>query len=118
MKILIVEDMSGQSRLIHKAVQKNGCHEIITAPDAFDAFAIMKVISIDVVILDNEMPFVKGMDLLQKIKATKEFESVKVIMITADAEYESFRCLGADGCLHKPFTGVELNTALDSMEKS
>ena len=117
MKILIVEDSSGQSLLIHKIIQKNGSHEVIICKDAFEAYAALKVISsFDVVILDNQLPYVSGMDLLRKIKNTKTLSTTSVLVCTADQDYESFKSLGADACLHKPFTSEEFFEALGKLK--
>jgi two-component system autoinducer 2 sensor kinase/phosphatase LuxQ len=117
MKILIVEDSRGQSILIHKIIQKNGSHEVLICEDAFEAFATIKAVSsFDVVILDNQLPYVSGMDLLRKIKNTKSLASTPVLICTADKDYESFKSLGADACLHKPFTSDKLFEALNQLK--
>ena len=116
MRILLVEDLTGQAKLIHKIILKHDSHEVIICKDAFEAFAALRVISgIDVVILDNELPFVQGMDLLQKVRSTEDLKSLKIIMNTADEEFESFKTLGADDCLKKPFAKEELFTLLDKI---
>ena len=109
MKILLVEDRTGQARLIHKIILKDDAHEVLICKDAFEAFAALRAISgIDVVILDNDLPYAQGMDLLQKIRDTKDLSNLKVIMSTADEEFDSFKTLGADDCIHKPFDKDEL----------
>ena len=114
MRILLVEDLTGQARLIHKIILKHDSHEVIICKDAFEAFAALRAISgIDVVILDNELPFAQGMDLLQKIRSTPDLQNLKIIMNTADEEFDSFQTLGADDCLKKPFVKEELFSLLD-----
>lgn len=109
MKILLVEDQLGQANIIHKILLKHNTHEIIICKDAFEAFAILRAVNgIDVVILDNELPYVHGMDLLLKIRSTQDLCDLKVIISTADEEFESFQTLGANECLKKPFRKDEL----------
>ncbi|MCM8539695.1 MAG: response regulator [Lentisphaeraceae bacterium] len=118
MKILLVEDLSGQARLIHKIILNDDAHEILICKDAFEAFAALRAISgIDVVFLDNDLPYVQGMDLLQKIRDTKDLANLKVVMSTADEEYDSFKTLGADDCIHKPFNKDELYRVLNEYKK-
>ena len=58
MKVLLVEDRSGQARLIHKIILKDDAHEVLICKDAFENFAALGAISgIDVVILDNDLPY-------------------------------------------------------------
>ncbi|MCM8525041.1 MAG: response regulator [Lentisphaeraceae bacterium] len=114
MKILLVEDRTGQARLIHKIILKDDAHEVIICKDAFEAFAALRAISgIDVVFLDNDLPYEQGMDLLQKIRATEDLSCLKVVMSTADEEYDSFKTLGANDCIHKPFNKDELYRILN-----
>lgn len=115
MKILLVEDLSGQARLIHKILLTHDAHEVIICKDAFEAFATLRAISgIDVVFLDNDLPYVQGMDLLQKIRDTGDMKNIKIVMSTADEEFKSFLTLGADDCIHKPFNKDELFRVLNS----
>jgi len=117
MKILLVEDRTGQARLIHKIILKEDTHEVLICKDAFEAFAALRAISgIDVVFLDNDLPYAQGMDLLQKIRDTEDLENLKVVMSTADDEFESFKTLGADDCLHKPFVKNELFRILSEIK--
>jgi two-component system, chemotaxis family, chemotaxis protein CheY len=119
MNILIVEDLAGQAQLIQKVIQKNSSHWVCTATDVFEAYALMKAMErVDVVILDNELPFVNGMDFLRKLKSHSCFSSVPIIMSTADEEYESFKSLGADYCLKKPFGSKELFTILNEIQSA
>lgn len=115
MKVLLVEDRYGQARLIHKIILKDDAHEVLICKDAFEAFAALRAISgIDVVILDNDLPYAQGMDLLQKIRDTKDLSDLKVVMSTADEEFDSFKTLGADDCIHKPFDKDELFKVLNN----
>ena len=115
MKILLVEDLQGQARLIHKILLKHDAHEVIICNDAFEAFSALRAISgIDVVILDNELPYVHGMELLQKIRDTADLSELKIIMSTADEEFDSFKTLGANDCIHKPFDKNELFNILNN----
>ena len=117
MQILIIEDRREQARLIQKIIQKNSKHQVMCCEDAFDGFAIMKTLSsLDVVILDNELPYVYGKEFLKKIKATESLKEVPVVMITANEDYKSFKEIGADCCLHKPFTRDDIMNILSLIE--
>ena len=117
MQILIIEDRREQARLIQKIIQKNSKHQVMCCEDAFDGFAIIKALSsLDVVILDNELPFANGKEFLQKLKSTESLKNVPVVMITANDDYDSFKDIGADFCLHKPFSRDDIMNILDQIE--
>lgn len=61
-------------------------------------------------IIDAPSPGSDSLDLLKKIRACPEVDSLPVIMSTGQAEYDVIRCLdaGADDCLCKPFGMMEM----------
>ena len=72
--------------------------------------------SLDVVVLDNKLPYANGMDLLQIIKESDNFKNIPIIMSSADDDYESFKTIGADYYLHKPYCKHGIMGILDHVE--
>lgn len=65
----------------------------------------------ELVVLDVMLPEIDGMELLRRMKASRELKSVAVVMATAKgAEYDKIQGLdlGADYYLAKPFGVMEL----------
>ncbi len=115
MKILLVEDRTRQVRLIHKIILKDDAHEVLICKDAFEALAVLRGISgIDVEILDNDLTYAQGMNLLQKSRDTKELFELNGVTSTADEEFDSFKTLGADDRIHKSFYKDELLRVLNN----
>jgi|GEM_PF-6984320 len=111
MKILIIEDNLPQSRLIKKLLDKLKTIESILAPDAFEGYAMLKVIpDIEMIILDQNMPFVSGMELLKKIQSVPQFRDIPVLISTAEENTEEFLKAGAAKCLKKPYDLAEFST--------
>jgi len=57
------------------------------------------------------MPGVSGTEVLEIIKAKKEYEHIKVILFTVKSfreDIEQGKMLGADGYITKPFSGNDL----------
>jgi CheY-like chemotaxis protein len=72
----------------------------------------------DLVLLDQLMPGMSGMDVMEQIKANDP--KIPILIITGSATKESVAELvrsGASDCLPKPFTPEELRTAVQKAIK-
>ena len=72
----------------------------------------------DLVLLDLNLPDISGEEVLRRLKADAELNTIPVIMISADAmgdRLEKLRQLGATAYLTKPYKVREL---LDCLEKA
>jgi two-component system chemotaxis response regulator CheY len=61
------------------------------------------------------MPEVTGMDMLEFVRARKEFGRIPIVMLsseTTDAQVDAALALGADAFVFKPVTIEELEGAL------
>lgn len=115
-KVLVVEDQTGQRLLLSRIVKKFSSIQLFPVADAFDAYAVLaENPDVDVIILDHEMPYVSGLEFMNKLRDSSAYKNVKIIFATADSEYESFCSVGADACLHKPFSADALQSALQDV---
>ena len=72
---------------------------------------ILKQEPASIVLLDVMLPYVDGFELMSLIRATPNWKSVPVIMLTAKTqEKDAVRALdaGANDYIHKPFSPAEL----------
>ena len=105
-KILIVDD-SKMSRVILKKLFEEE-YEILEAEDGRVALDILEeeYHSIAVVLLDNIMPEMNGIDVLRKIAGKYKYHNIPVVMITAETSerlgIEVYR-LGIADLISKPF---------------
>jgi len=112
MKILFVEDSSVLRKSMIKAATKNG-FETVEAENGVEALARLRQYgnSIDLVIMDWNMPVMDGYETLVKIKGHKQYSSIPVLMATADGVEEDVQKAakaGAAGYLIKPFSPEDL----------
>ena len=116
MNILIVEDDKDIREGIIEYLSEFG-YIMVGAKDGMDALAKFKENDFKLVILDINLPFVNGLDVLKEIRKTSE---VPVLMLTAfsDEEYKisAFSSL-ADGYIEKPFSLPVLKVRIDSLIK-
>ena len=103
MKILVVEDDQFIREGISEYLSEFG-YEIIQAKDGQEALINFNNNDINLVILDIQIPFLNGLEVLKEIRKKSK---LPVLMLTAfnDEEYKinAFSSL-ADGYMEKPFS--------------
>jgi two-component system, NtrC family, response regulator AtoC len=109
--ILIVDDESKIRTLLASALSDDG-HEAVAAASASEARQLLSQRLFDVMVVDNLMPGMTGLDLIRELTATMvEGDRPQVVMITAHATVENAIAamkLGAFDYLQKPFEIDEL----------
>jgi DNA-binding NtrC family response regulator len=104
--LLLVDDEQKIRRVLGQALRAEG-HEVLEAAGARDAQRLLAERPVDVLIIDNLMPDMTGIDLIKELVAsTGESERPQILMMTAHATIESAieaMKLGAFDFLQKPF---------------
>lgn len=92
-KILIVDDIKPNLLLLSRQLQKIGfsSRNIIIADNGFEAIKIIEDGEIDLVITDNEMPRVNGLDLIKKMKANPKTKDIPFILNSGNPTPELIR---------------------------
>ncbi len=105
--ILIVDDYF-TNRLAIRNVLKNYGFNNIEAKNGKEAIEIIESQTIDMVLMDIEMPIMNGFDALKHIKSMEcaKKNNLPVIAITAHqtSEIEEYTQKGFDGVITKPFS--------------
>lgn len=102
-KILIVDDDEEFRNHLIGVLKEEG-YQIESASSAKEAYALLRAVEFDIVLLDYLMPKQSGVDALQEIKRLRP--RIKVIMITAFASIEhAIDAIkrGATDYISKPF---------------
>lgn len=103
-KILIVEDNSQISGFITEVLSDG--YTCFTAENGRSGLAIAASVSPDLIIVDEMMPIMSGLEMVKRIKQHPRLSSIPVIMLTAKSdnktENESIK-LGIDVFMTKPF---------------
>jgi DNA-binding NtrC family response regulator len=108
--ILLVDDEDKILKTLGRALRGDG-HRVAEAPSGKAARQLLAAQDFDLVILDNLMPDVSGLDLIREIVGSPEGERPQVVMMTAHATVEhaiEAMKLGALDFLQKPFEIDEL----------
>src|SRR3954453_5682374 len=118
--ILLVDDEAKIPNALAQALREDG-HEVVAVGSPREAQRLLTRGSFDVLVLDNLMPELTGLDLIRELVATVPVEErPQILLMTAHATVESAieaMKLGALDYLQKPFEIDELlvvvNRALD-----
>ncbi len=109
-RVLVVDDDPACLRLFHKQLSSAG-YDVVEAQDGAEALRILHAEGCRLVITDQNMP---GMDGLQLCRAIREDEGagfVYIVLVTADTESDALTSAfeaGADDFLRKPYQPAEL----------
>ncbi len=108
--ILLVDDEPKILHALGSALKSEG-YEVTTAPGGRDAQRLLGQRQFDVLIIDNLMPDVTGIDVIRTLSTLPEGDRPQILMMTAHASVDSAveaMKLGALDYLQKPFDVDEL----------
>lgn len=120
LKVLLVED---EQILRENIVQflKLKKLDVVQAKNGLEADFLLQSTNPDIIICDISMPFMNGIQLLEKIRKSDQYNHIPLIFLTARAEKEDLRTgmlAGADDYIIKPFKFDELfNSILKRIER-
>lgn len=128
LRVLVVDDepgiRSGVSRILRNYsigfpfMEDDFSFETIEAETGEIALEIINKSAADIILLDNKLPGIQGIDLLEKI--SKMRLDAAVMMITSYASLDiavKATNLGAYNFVPKPFTPAELKSSIESISK-
>lgn len=128
LKVLVVDDepgiRSGIERILRNFtvgfpfLEEDFSFEIIEAETGEKGLELIKSENPDIILLDNKLPGIQGIEVLEKIN--KQKLDTAVMMITSYASLDiavKATNLGAYNFVPKPFTPQELKTSMESISK-
>ena len=114
-KVLIVDDNLALARVIQYAMDEAG-FETVTAKNARIAYELAQETQFDLVITDQQMPEMTGVELCQHLRAMPEYVDCPINLLTAKGlELELPRLqqeLGINAVFSKPFSPSALVKAV------
>ncbi len=103
--ILIVDDEPNIVISLEFLLKREG-FRVLLAGDGEEALRKLAELAPDLVLLDVMLPLKSGFEVCQEIRAHPDWNSVKIVMLSAkgrDTEVQKGLALGADAYLTKPF---------------
>ena len=105
-RILIVDDEESIRDLIKEVLISQG-HEFELAANGVEAFEILRKKTIDLAIVDRNMPGMTGIEVVQLIRQNPQTKTMKILMCTGSSvtkEIDEAFNAGADDYLLKPLS--------------
>ncbi|HEX5100189.1 MAG TPA: response regulator [Polyangiaceae bacterium] len=106
--ILIVDDELEIRRMLSRLLAKSG-YRVLEADRGVTALRVVKEQTPDLIVLDAMLPELHGFDVARRIKGSKRYGSIPIVMVSA--VYRGWRyaedlrqTLGVDEFIEKPFT--------------
>ncbi|MEY3777197.1 MAG: hypothetical protein RIR83_1239 [Pseudomonadota bacterium] len=119
--ILVVDDSRTLRRILIRELNSLGFQNIIEAADGVEAIEVVKSKTIDLMLLDMEMPELDGLGVLAALKSDQVYKSLPIIVISGADQFEkTIKCIeiGAEDYLPKPFDPILLRARIfSSLEK-
>ena len=112
--IMVVDDEESILFSIDTSLRMAGLDNIITCSDSREVMTVLSEQPIEMMLLDLNMPYVPGEDLLGKVRS--EFPEIPIIVITGTVDVETaVRCMrsGAFDYVVKPLEESRLVTAVN-----
>lgn len=90
---------------------------VIDAPDAHRAIARAQVFRPELVIVDEALCGMSGLDVCRQLRADADFALTPIVLLTSAPGAGGDACLaaGATGCLTKPVSPVRLISLVDRL---
>jgi type IV pilus assembly protein PilB len=118
-KVLVVEDYDDYRGALQCLLEKEG-YEVVEAADGEEGLRKALAEMPDLVLLDFNLPFMNGYELLQELRAAFELRRVPIIMLTGAPNRKKLQELGTDiaGFLQKPVSNAQLLAAVAEAVKN
>ena len=116
-KILVVEDNELNLKLFCDLLRVHG-YEAEPVRDGREAVDRARAFAPDLVVMDIQMPYVSGLELIERMKADDGLKAVPIMAVTAYAakgDEERIRDAGAEGYVSKPISVLKFVEAVRAL---
>ncbi len=120
MKTILVVDDEQMNRMSTKFILEKAGYEVVCAESGEEGIRLLEELSVDLLLLDVEMPDMSGLDTLRKIRGIPAFRELRVSFLTASGSSDDMSeavHLGAKGFIKKPCRPEELIAAVEEASK-
>lgn len=118
--ILIIDDDEMSRGLLRLVLEYDGC-QCVEAENGAKGLSLLALKSFDIVILDNAMPVMTGMEFLDRLRDIPHKPDIPIIMVTGFLNpviRENATRLGAYAIIGKPYDFGELRAIVAHLSPS
>ena len=119
-RILMAEDLSMNQQIIAEMLESAG-YEVLTVADGVSAVNLVRQESVDLVLMDIEMPLMDGLEATRAIRELGSAGGIPVVAMTANQGPEQIaacRAAGMDAYICKPVDRTDLLSTVRKWLKS
>jgi two-component system chemotaxis response regulator CheY len=118
MRALVIDD-SRAVRLFIRGILTDLGIEVVEAGDGREGLNRLADSPADLVLVDWNMPVMDGLEFITAVRERREYDSVRIMMVTTETESEQVTramAAGANEYLMKPFTKEVLTAKLTLLD--
>lgn len=119
MQAIVVDDSSAMRRILTGMLGRLG-FDTVEAADGVAALEVLKDTGpIELALVDWNMPHMNGIDLVRRIRVRRDFDSMRIMMVTTESDTSRVvEALGAgvDEYVMKPFTEEVIASKLQLLD--
>ena len=82
-KRILVADDSITTRTLEQSTVEAAGYEVITAVDGAEAWRLVQERRVDLIVSDVEMPRMDGVTLCERVRASRQYSQIPIILVTA-----------------------------------
>lgn len=104
-KVLCIDDSPTIRKLVKKSLEPEG-YEVLEAGDGSEGLSVSKGASVDLFIVDVNMPVMDGFSFVKNIKEEPGYKKTPIIFLTTESSADkklAGKDLGVSGWIVKPF---------------
>ncbi len=113
---LVVDDSDIMRRIIGRNLAELQCRRVLEAGDGHEAWEVLHQYPVDFILCDWNMPGMKGIDFLVKVRESEHFSTLPFLMISAESKPENILeavSKGVSNYLTKPFDAAILKKKIE-----
>lgn len=110
-RVLVVDDDEAIVEMFTELLERDGRFEVRTANTGYGAGILTEQFRPDIMLLDYKLPDINGSAVCRTIRANRNYEHMRIIVISGVAdpdEVKELRAAGADEFIRKPFDITEV----------
>lgn len=119
MRVLVIDDSRAIRAIIARILVDLGM-EVVQAGNGREGLTqLVNAPDVELILVDWNMPVMDGLEFIQAVRTHRDYDSVRIMMVTTETEQEQvFKALsaGANEYLMKPFTREILVAKLSLMD--
>lgn len=118
--IMVIDDEAPVRGVLRELLEQDG-HKVLEACDGSEAIALIRQISVDLIITDLVMPNKSGIDVIMEIK--NAMPALPIIALSGGGGIKTGRfdylqiakLIGANQIMSKPFAGADIRKQVNDM---